>query len=65
MKMNVIKLRIILWHILALTVVFFIYRSVIPSGHISYTYDFNKKVHLYQRLHRKKEFAQLRVVVKR
>ena len=39
---NVIKLRIILWHILALVVLFFIYLAIVPSGHISYTYNFEK-----------------------
>lgn len=42
MKINIIKLRIILWHFLAVVVVFFIYMAIVPSGHIAYTYDFEK-----------------------
>ncbi len=42
MKVNLIKLRIVLWHILAFFVLFFVYMSVVPSGHIAYTYNFKK-----------------------
>jgi len=43
MKRNIIKLRIVFWHILAFCVFFFVYRAVVPSGHISYVYNFNKE----------------------
>ncbi len=40
MKINIIKIRIILWHFLAIAIVFFIYMAIVPSGNISYIYDF-------------------------
>ncbi|MDA3840134.1 MAG: hypothetical protein PF572_03515 [Patescibacteria group bacterium] len=42
MKMSIIKLRIILWHILVIAVLFFVYMAIVPSGHISYVYDLEK-----------------------
>ena len=42
MKKNVVKIRIFLWHILAFFVLFFVYMSVVPSGHIFYVYDFSQ-----------------------
>ena len=39
---NVVKIRIFLWHVLTAFVLFFVYMAVVPSGHISYIYDFKK-----------------------
>jgi len=47
---NVIKIRIILWHILAFIILFFVYMAIVPSGHIAYTYDFKKENSFISRL---------------
>lgn len=39
MNNNILKLRIILWHILVIIVLFFVYMAIVPSGHISYVCD--------------------------
>ncbi len=38
----VIKLRIILWVILAIVVIWLVDRAIVPSGQVSYVYDFKK-----------------------
>ncbi len=43
MKNNILKLRIFLWTIVSFMIALFLYWGVIPSGQISYVYDFEKK----------------------
>ncbi|PLX20884.1 hypothetical protein C0584_03815 [Candidatus Parcubacteria bacterium] len=50
MNREILKLRILLWGGLFLLVVFFVYKSIVPSGHISYKYDFSKRNSFISRL---------------
>jgi len=43
MNKNILKLRIVLWLALLWVVAGFLYMGIVPSGAISYKYDFNKK----------------------
>jgi len=47
---NKIKLRIILWLILAMAVGFLLYMAVVPGGQISYVYDFKKPSKFIEKL---------------
>ncbi len=42
MNKNIIKIRIVLWFILAVITAWFGYLKIVPSGNISYVYDFKK-----------------------
>jgi len=50
MNKNVLKIRIVLWLILAIIIGWFWYMKIIPSGKISYIYDFSRPNYFISKL---------------
>lgn len=50
MEKNIVKFRLFLWLTLAIIVAWLLYSAIVPSGKISYVYDFNKDSFFINRL---------------